>query len=735
MWSRSRFDARFAPSTNNHGHKRPSRRLIRPILESLESRVTPTTQTFTPADAASLIQDLGAANSAPPNTVTVINLQAGATYSLTQVNNYWYGPDGLPPIDSTVIIHGNGAVIQRDPGATTPDFRFFYVSGGMELPAGSLTMDNVTLEGGIAKGGDSGTGGGGMGAGGAIFNQGTLNLTGVTLTANEALGGSSGVGTSSGGAGMGSDADVGVGGGFAGAFNAFSFNGAVFGGSGGALSTNGEFGAGGGGFLTGANGTDSASGNPGAGGRGGGLGGFGGLGGDAYEPAIGGDGGGGGLDGLFGEPGGNFGNGGYGQAPNPNDAAGGGGVGGGGGGGNVTGGGGGFGGGGGEAAAAGTGFGGNGGFGGGGGGSASGSNGLPSNPRGGVAGIGGGEGILGGGGGAGFGGALFNMGADSADAGSGQATLVNCTLTANTAQGGDATAGGGGAGAGGALFNLDGQVHLTNDTVARNSVLAGPGGGAGSSSGFAAGAAVYNLAYGNDIDTGHATAASLVLNNSILAASKGGHDLDSVASNFNGVAVNDAAAVNGSNNLVLSSSGAINAGVITVMADPQLGSLQNNGGLTPTLLPSSVSPVLGAGDPSQAPATDQRGQARPSNGPIDLGAVQVSVGEATGGSTGSTPTSGGSTGDITGGSTSSGTIGSTSSSAGLLGLAIEEFELTLDLLLSSQDAATGIHSSSLDAAINQLQTVINSDPLLPTFEGQMAVMLGERLAVKALQGS
>jgi hypothetical protein len=726
MWSRSLFNTRFAASVYNPTHQRPSRRLIRPRLESLEIRLTPTTQTFTPADVASLISDLGVANSAPPGTVTVINLQAGATYSLTKVDNYWYGPDGLPPIDSTVIIHGNGATIARDtnPADKTPDFRLFYVSGGMELPAGSLTMDNVTLEGGVAQAGNSGTGGGGMGAGGAIFNQGTLNLTGVTLTNNEALGGSSGVGTSEGGGGMGEDSSVAIGGGFSAAFSAFAFNGAVYGGSAGSGSTaNFAGGGGGGGFLTGANGVNSASTFSGSGALGGGLGGFGGLGGDAYEFRIGGDGGGGGFaDGNTGIVGGNFGNGGFGE-PLAGVDGGGGGIGGGGGGGGVTGGGGGFGGGGGSADD----FGGNGGFGGGGGGSGGGTNGTLANPRGGVGGFGGGEGILGGGAGAGFGGAIFNMGADSADAGSGQATLVNCTLTANTAQGGNAIAGSGGAGAGGALVNLDGQVHLTNDTLAGNSVTAGSGGGSGSSAGFTAGGAVYNLAYGNDIDTGHSTAASLVLNNSIVASSNGADDLDSLASNFLDVAVNDAVTVNGSNNLVTTSSGPVNAGVVTVTADPMLGSLQNNGGLTPTLMPSSGSPVLGAGDLSQAPATDQRGQARPSDGPTDLGAVQVSVGTTTsGGSTGNIPSNGGSTG----GSTSA-----SSTSAGFLGLAIEEFELTLELLLASNDTATGIHSDSLDTTISQLQAAIDGDPLLSTLEGQMAISLGESLALKALGGS
>ena len=38
-------------------------------------------------------------------------------------------------------------------------------------------LDNLTLEGGLAQGGSSGTGGGGLGAGGAILTWATSTLT------------------------------------------------------------------------------------------------------------------------------------------------------------------------------------------------------------------------------------------------------------------------------------------------------------------------------------------------------------------------------------------------------------------------------------------------------------------------------------------------------------------------------------------------------------------------------
>ena len=233
---------------------------------------TPATVTVAAGDVNALIADLSS------GTTSTINLTP-STYDFTTANNYWYGPDALPAISSTVTINGNGAVLERDPSlplTTAGEMRFFYVSGGLSgLPAGSLTLNNLTLEGGYAKGGDSNQGGGGLGAGGAIFNQGTLSLNGVTLTNNTAQGGSNGVSTDgSGGGGIGQDAPLGGnGGGFGGAFPGGN------GGSGGAAAASPwAAGGGGGGFSASANGvagsmSGGAGGGPsGLGGGGGGIG-------------------------------------------------------------------------------------------------------------------------------------------------------------------------------------------------------------------------------------------------------------------------------------------------------------------------------------------------------------------------------------------------------------------------------------------------------------------------------
>ncbi len=548
------------------------RRGARPRLEVLEPRTVPAVFNVNPGDAAGLIADINAANgNGQDNT---INLSA-STYDLTVIDNYWYGPNGLPAISSNLIMNGNGAVIKRD--STAANFRLFYVSGGFDgLAAGSLALADLTLDGGVARGGD-GTGGG-LGAGGAVFNQGNLNLNGVTLSGNEARGGNGGNGPGGGGGGgMGGNADGnGNGGGFGGSL------GGTFGGSGGGGGGISGGGGGGGGFEASATGAN-ASGTDG--GAGGGLGGFGGAGGGAGA-ANGGDGGGAGgssAQGGSGGAGGGFGSGG--SFDNGGGGGGGGGAfgGGGGGGGGVGGGGG-----------AGNLGGGNGGFGGGGGDAQ-----LLDKPNG-QGGFGGGNGggdtFVGGGGGAGMGGALFNM--------FGTATVTNCTLTGDSAQGGNGS-GNGGSGYGGAIFNLDGSLLLTFCTVADNTVAGGSG---QTASGAEDGGAVYNLAYGNTISDGSAQSATTTITDCILAESTGGVDVVNNVVNVNNV--NTATVHLKGPDLVMSSNGTI-SGTPTVTADPHLGSLQNNGGPTETMAITSSSVAFEAATTVDGVVTDQRGYTRP----------------------------------------------------------------------------------------------------------------------------
>lgn len=96
-----------------------------------------------------------------------------------------YGSSGLPEINSTIIINGAGATVQRAPSlytatpcsnGTTDAFRLFYV--GL---VGDLSLNNITLAGGCANFVGS------TGAGGAIFNRGIVALNEVNINNNEAL--------------------------------------------------------------------------------------------------------------------------------------------------------------------------------------------------------------------------------------------------------------------------------------------------------------------------------------------------------------------------------------------------------------------------------------------------------------------------------------------------------------------------------------------------------------------
>src|SRR5579884_2194516 len=116
QWYRRSLVSRFAMPANHRARRGPPRASIRPMLETLESRLTPATFTVGAGDVAGLIADINTANSNGQSNT--INLSAG-TYDLTTVNNFWYGPNGLPAINSNLTIHGNGALIQRDTASGT----------------------------------------------------------------------------------------------------------------------------------------------------------------------------------------------------------------------------------------------------------------------------------------------------------------------------------------------------------------------------------------------------------------------------------------------------------------------------------------------------------------------------------------------------------------------------------------------------------------------------------------
>ncbi len=553
----------------------------------------------TTGDSSSLVAAINNANAAGGSNT--VQLGAGCTYTLTAVDNHWYGPDGLPAIASDVTIDGNGATIERSSASGTPSFRLLFVGADIANPStsnyvspgpGRLTLSDVTLSGGLAKGGDSDLGGGGAGMGGAIFSQGTVVVDSSTLTGNTSQGGASGSSGGGGGGGVGG-AGFGATGNDGGGFGSGTFGG----GSGGA---GGPTGAGGGGAGFGTAERGGLTTPPAAGAGGGLMTGTGGKGGGS-SAGVGGDGsgGGGGVGGSgTGGSGGGVGAGGAGGVAGIG-GGGGGGVGGGGGGGDGGGGGGGFGGGGGVGNSGGA-----GGFGGGGG--------IGFSGSGGVGGFGGGTGTTSaGGGGAGMGGAIFNM--------QGQLTIRNSTLTGNRTIAGADNVPAHAKALGGAVFNLNGSFTATDSTFAANTAPDD-------------GASIYNLVYD------HATTrtAQTTLRDTIVARGTGTTDLASnnpapmiFGHNF-GSASADASKFDLVQTMAARGQGTITGSPLT--ADPLLGPLQDNGGLSETMALASDSPAIDAGS-SSGLSTDQRGDPRPvdfsgipngaSGDGADIGAFEV----------------------------------------------------------------------------------------------------------------
>lgn len=109
----------------------------------------------------------------------IIELPAGATITLTEVDNETDGDNGLPSISTEIALNGNDATVQRDFGDATPNFRIFQVATG-----GDLTLQDVSISGGAAFGGFSAAK-----KGGGIFSRGTLTLTNGHVSGNSATNG------------------------------------------------------------------------------------------------------------------------------------------------------------------------------------------------------------------------------------------------------------------------------------------------------------------------------------------------------------------------------------------------------------------------------------------------------------------------------------------------------------------------------------------------------------------
>jgi CSLREA domain-containing protein len=183
---------------------------------------------------------------------------------------------------------------------------------------------------------------------------------------------------------------------------------------------------------------------------------------------------------------------------------------------------------------------------------------------------------------AGFaGGGIFNSTGSFSDAPN-SLTLINSTISTNTA----ASQTGPDTGRGGGVFNdPNGVVDSVNSTIVGNSAKVAGG----------------NLFNGQN--------GSLRLTNTIVAASGAGANCVGTITS-------------GGHNLASDTSCGLSAAGDLLAADPRLGPLANNGGPTLTHAVLSGSPAIDAGLSSVCPATDQRGLVR--NAAVcDIGAFEV----------------------------------------------------------------------------------------------------------------
>src|SRR5205807_4573173 len=122
-----------------------SRRLS---FEQLEDRLTPSN--YTAANVSQLIADINAANLAGGANTIALTAPSNSPYILTAVNhtNHATFGNGLPVIaaNDNLTVLGNGDTIERSTATGTPAFRLLYVASGA-----SLTLENLTLEGGLAS--------------------------------------------------------------------------------------------------------------------------------------------------------------------------------------------------------------------------------------------------------------------------------------------------------------------------------------------------------------------------------------------------------------------------------------------------------------------------------------------------------------------------------------------------------------------------------------------------------
>lgn len=180
-------------------------------------------------------------------------------------------------------------------------------------------------------------------------------------------------------------------------------------------------------------------------------------------------------------------------------------------------------------------------------------------------------------------------------------TLINATVTGNSSQA-----------SGGGIFTASGTLALTNVTINGNTGLTGGGlrfnaGTATLTNVTISGNTTANEGGGGICNGG--VGGTATLRNTIVAN-------DPSAGNCSGPIISSGHNLSSDNTCGFHGTGDLNN------TDPLLGPLQDNGGPTFTHALLAGSPAIDAADPTNFPATDQRGVTRPQGGGPDIGAYE-----------------------------------------------------------------------------------------------------------------
>jgi hypothetical protein len=227
----------------------------------------------------------------------------------------------------------------------------------------------------------------------------------------------------------------------------------------------------------------------------------------------------------------------------------------------------------------------------------------------------------------GQGGAIYNAGS---------AVLNRSSIYSNYVQGAQGiNFSPGGNGLGGGIFNA-GLLKVTNCTIALNSAIAGSGYYT-ANNGNALGGSVYNEVNATSLWMNVTIASNFCISSGTNFVGTNGFSSGAQIANTNGVVRlhNSLLAYSGTNgnvwgtavtddgfNISDDAAAAFAGGASYNFTDPRLGPLDYYLGPTPCMALLPDSPAIDTGDNAGAPATDQRGFARPYNGVVDMGAYE-----------------------------------------------------------------------------------------------------------------